>query len=77
MKYVSEDLSGNTYTVTAQSATLEEDKLNELQLFTVNAEITRENKKLFIFPLKLQIIIKLIIIPFFTKELTLNMETKQ
>ena len=45
LKYVSEDLSGNTYTVTAQSATLEEDKLNELQLFTVNAEITRENQE--------------------------------
>ena len=45
LKYVSEDLAGNTYTVTAQSATLEEDKLNELQLFTVNAEITRENQE--------------------------------
>ena len=29
LKYVSEDLLGNIYTVTAQSATLKEDKLNE------------------------------------------------
>tara|TARA_B100000035_G_C20814725_1_gene471529 strand:- start:76 stop:678 length:603 start_codon:yes stop_codon:yes gene_type:complete len=45
LKYVSEDLLGNTYTVTAQSATLKEDKLNEVQLFEVNAEITRENQE--------------------------------
>ena len=45
LKYVSEDLAGNTYTVTAQSATLEEDELNELQLFKVNAEITKENQE--------------------------------
>ncbi len=46
LKYVSEDLSGNTYTVTAQSATLEEDKLNEVQLFVVNAEIARKNQEI-------------------------------
>ncbi len=46
LKYVSEDLSGNTYTVTAQSATLEEDKLNEVQLFEVNAEIARKNQEI-------------------------------
>ena len=46
LKYVSEDLSGNTYTVTAQSATLKEDKLNEVQLFEVNAEIARENQEI-------------------------------
>ena len=45
LKYVSEDLLGNTYTVTAQSATLKEDKLNEVQLFKVNAEISRENQE--------------------------------
>ena len=45
LKYVSEDLVGNTYTVTAQSATLEEDELDELQLFMVNAEIRRENQE--------------------------------
>ena len=32
LKYVSEDLLGNTYTVTAQSATLKKDKVNEVQL---------------------------------------------
>ena len=46
LKYVSEDLSGNTYTVTAQSAALKEDKLNEVQLFEVNAEIARENQEI-------------------------------
>jgi len=46
LKYVSEDLLGNTYTVTAQSATLREDKLNEVQLFEVYAEIARENQEI-------------------------------
>ncbi len=45
LKYVSEDLLGNKYTVTAQSATLKEDKLNELQLFEVIAQISRENQE--------------------------------
>ena len=46
LKYVSEDLLGNTYSVTAQSATLKEDKINEVQLFEVNAEIARENQEI-------------------------------
>lgn len=46
LKYVSEDLLGNTYTVTAQSAALKEDKLNEVQLFEVNAEIAKENQEI-------------------------------
>ena len=46
LKYVSEDLLGNKYTVTAKSATLKEDKLNEVQLFEVNAEIARENQEI-------------------------------
>ena len=45
LKYISEDLLGNTYTVTAQSASLKEDKLNEVQLFEVNAKIARENQE--------------------------------
>ena len=45
LKYVSEDLLGNTYTVTAESATLEENKINEVQLFEVNAEIIRKNQE--------------------------------
>ena len=36
---------GNKYTVNAQSATLKEDKLNQVQLFEVNAEVTRENQE--------------------------------
>ena len=45
LKYVSEDLLGNKYTVTAQSATLKEDKLNEVQLFEVNAEISKKDQE--------------------------------
>ena len=45
LKYVSEDLLGNTYTVIAQSATLKEDKLSEVQLFEVNAEINSQNQE--------------------------------
>ncbi len=46
LKYVSKDLLGNIYTVTAQSATLKEDKLNEIQLYEVNAEIAKENQEI-------------------------------
>ena len=45
LKYVSEDLLGNTYTVTAQSASLKEDRLNEVQLFEVEAKIAQENQE--------------------------------
>ena len=45
LKYISEDLLGNKYIVSAQSASLKEDKLNEVQLFEVNAEVTRENQE--------------------------------
>ena len=45
LKYVSEDLLGNTYTVIAQSATLTEDKISVVQLFEVNAEITRQDQE--------------------------------
>ena len=44
LKYISEDLLGNTYVVTAQSATLKEDRLNEVQLFEVNAEISKKDQ---------------------------------
>ncbi len=46
LKYISEDLLGNKYILTAQSATLKEDKLNEVQLFEVNAQIARENQEI-------------------------------
>ena len=45
LKYVSEDILGNTYTVIAQSATLKEDKISEVQLFEVNAKITRQDQE--------------------------------
>ena len=45
LKYVSEDLFGNTYTVTAKSATLKEDKISEVQLFEVNAKITMQDQE--------------------------------
>jgi lipopolysaccharide assembly outer membrane protein LptD (OstA) len=45
LKYVSEDLLGNTYTVIAQSATLKEGKISEVQLLEVNAEISRQNQE--------------------------------
>ena len=45
LKYISEDLLGNTYTVIAQSATLKEDKISEVQLFEVSAEITRQDQE--------------------------------
>ena len=45
LKYISEDLLGNTYMVTAQSAVLKEDKLNEVELFEVNAEIAKKNQE--------------------------------
>ena len=44
LKYVSEDLLGNIYTVTAQSATFKENEVNEVQLFEVNAKIKEEMK---------------------------------
>ena len=44
LKYISEDLLGNTYTVIAQSATLNQDKISEVQLFEVSAEISRQNQ---------------------------------
>ena len=36
---------GNTYTVIAQSATLKEDKISEVQLFEVNAKITMQDQE--------------------------------
>ena len=45
LKYVSEDLLGNIYTVIAQSATLKEDRISEVQLFEVNAKITMQDQE--------------------------------
>ncbi len=46
LKYISEDLLGNTYSIIAKSASLKEDKLNEVQLFEVNAEIKQKNQEI-------------------------------
>ncbi len=46
LKYISEDLLGNTYTLVAKSASLKENTLNEVQLFEVNAEIKQKNQEI-------------------------------
>ena len=46
LKYISEDLLGNTYTLVAKSASLKENKLNEVELFEVNAEIRQKNQEI-------------------------------
>ena len=43
LRYTSEDLQGNIYTITADSAQLIDDKLSEVQLFKVYAEINQKN----------------------------------
>ena len=39
LKYVSEDLLGNTYVITAESASFKKDLENQLELYIVNAKI--------------------------------------
>ncbi len=43
LKYVSEDLFGNTYVITAESATFKKDLENQLELYIVNAKIIQNN----------------------------------
>ncbi len=43
LKYVSEDLFGNTYIITADSASFKKDQENQLELYTVNAKIIQNN----------------------------------
>ena len=43
LRYTSEDLQGNIYTITADSAQLIDDNLSEVQLFKVYAEIDQKN----------------------------------
>ena len=45
LKYTSEDLQGNIYTITADSAQLIDDNLSEVQLFKVYAEINQKNQE--------------------------------
>jgi len=41
LKYVSEDLFGNTYIITAESASIKKNQENQLELFIVNAKIVQ------------------------------------
>ena len=41
LKYVSEDLFGNTYIITAESAAIKKDLENQLKLYVVNAKIVQ------------------------------------
>ncbi len=41
LKYVSEDLFGNTYIITAESASIKKDLENQLKLYVVNAKIVQ------------------------------------
>ena len=43
LKYVSEDLLGNTYIIDAKSATVQENKANQIQLVEVLAKIIQQN----------------------------------
>ena len=43
LKYVSEDLFGNTYIITAETASFKKDLENQLELYTVNAKIIQNN----------------------------------
>ena len=43
LRYTSEDLQGNIYTITADSAQFIDDNLSEVQLFKVYAEIDQKN----------------------------------
>ena len=43
MKYVSEDLFGNTYIITANSASFKKDEKDQLELYEVNAKIIQDN----------------------------------
>ena len=43
LKYVSEDLFGNTYIITANSASFKKDEKDQLELYEVNAKIIQDN----------------------------------
>lgn len=45
LKYVSQDLAGNTYIINAETAEFEKDKANNVILFKVEAEIIRQNEE--------------------------------
>ena len=46
LRYVSKDLFGNTYIINAQSAQIEEGKINQVQLFEVMAKIIQKDDEI-------------------------------
>ena len=46
LRYTSRDLFGNTYIINAQSAQVEEGKINQVKLFEVMAKIIQENDEI-------------------------------
>ena len=46
LKYVSQDLAGNTYIINADTAKFEKDKVDNVILFKVNAEIIRQDDEI-------------------------------
>ena len=45
LRYISQDLIGNTYIINAESAKFEENKVDNISLFNVNAEIIRKDSE--------------------------------
>mgnify|MGYP001267133820 FL=1 len=45
LRYVSQDLAGNTYIINAESAKFEKDETDNIFLFIVNAEIIRKDNE--------------------------------
>ena len=43
LRYISKDLLGNTYVINAQSAEIQENKIDQVQLFEVFAKIIQED----------------------------------
>ena len=46
LRYVSKDLFGNTYIINAQSAQIEEGKINQVKLFDVKAKIIQKDDEI-------------------------------
>tara|TARA_B100001057_G_scaffold366016_1_gene369294 strand:- start:8359 stop:8967 length:609 start_codon:yes stop_codon:yes gene_type:complete len=46
LRYISNDLFGNTYIINAQSAQVEDDKVNEVRLYNVVAQIIQKNNEI-------------------------------
>jgi len=46
LKYISQDLAGNTYVINAESAKFEQDKVDRITLFEVNAEISKKDHEI-------------------------------